>query len=516
MIATLSSATVLGVEGHPVAVEVHVGNGLPMFTIVGLADLACREARDRVRAAIVSSGLPWPVKRITVNLAPADLRKLGSGLDLAIAVGVLIAGETLNADAFDGISLIGELGLDGTIRTVSGLVALVDGAPGRHVVVPRSGVGEAACVPGRSVLAMRDLRQVAEVALGNEPWPQPAQPPCGGYRIASPDLCDVRGQPFARQAAEIAAAGGHHLLMSGSPGAGKTMIAKRLVGLLPSLNPPDALDVLRIRSAAGPFEGVCATRGLDVSPPFRAPHHGSSMVSLIGGGTMAMRPGELSLAHRGVLFLDELSEFGPAVLDSLRQPLEEGVVRVARARATVTFPAQFQLVAATNPCPCGWRTGELLATDDATPRCACSPHQIERMRRRLSGPLLDRIDVRVDVVRPSVAELLGPPGESSAVVADRVAKARAISALRGFRCNAEMPLQALRGFAPFSPAAQRIIESLLKRGLLTARGMDRIRRVALTIQDLAQPPGQAELGLDAVMQAVELRRGANSAYEVAR
>lgn len=509
MIATLSSATMLGVDGHRVFVEVHVSNGLPMFTIVGLADLACREARDRVRAAIVSSGLPWPLKRITVNLAPADLRKLGSGLDLAIAVGVLVASDTLSADAFDGMSFIGELGLDGTVRTVPGLVALVDAAPGRYVVVPASGAAEAACVPDRSVLGVHNLRQVVDIALGNQSWPSPSVRPTGGYRVPSPDLSDVRGQPFARHAAEITAAGGHHLLMSGSPGAGKTMLAKRLVGLLPSLDPPEALEVLRIRSAAGRFDGVSNELGLDVSPPFRAPHHGASMVSLIGGGTLAMRPGELSLAHRGVLFLDELSEFSPGVLDSLRQPLEEGVVRVARARATLAFPAQFQLVAATNPCPCGWRTGEVLSLGDATPRCGCSPSQLDRMRRRLSGPLLDRIDVRVDVVRPSVTELLGEQGESTEVVSVRVAAARALAGERGFRCNAEMPLSALRRWAPFAPDAQRIIETMLTRGALTARGMDRVRRVARTIQDLTSAVLDDAIGIDAVMQAVELRRGAS-------
>ncbi len=516
MIATLSSATVLGVDGHRVSVEVHVANGLPMFTIVGLADLACREARDRVRAAIVSSGLPWPMKRITVNLAPADLRKLGSGLDLAIAVGVLIASETLNADAFDGLSLIGELGLDGTVRTVPGLVALVDAAPGRYVVVPAAGASEAACVPNRTVLGVDNLRQVADVALGNQSWPPPSARPTGGFRLPSPDLSDVRGQPFARQAAEIAAAGGHHLLMSGSPGAGKTMLAKRLVGLLPSLNPPEALEVLRIRSAAGRSEGVSGEMGLDVSPPFRSPHHGASMVSLIGGGTVAMRPGELSLAHRGVLFLDELSEFAPAVLDSLRQPLEEGVVRVARARATLAFPAQFQLVAATNPCPCGWHTGEVLSVADSTPRCGCSQHQMDRMRRRLSGPLLDRIDVRVDVVRPAVSELLGAAGESTPVVAQRVAAARELAAARGFRCNAEMPLSALRRWAPFAQDAQRIIETMLTRGALTARGMDRVRRVARTIQDLSSAVLDDPIGVEAVMQAIELRRGAALQQEVGR
>jgi magnesium chelatase family protein len=515
MLATLTSATMLGVDGHPVAVEVHVANGLPAFAIVGLADLACREARDRVRAAIVSSGLTWPLKRITVNLAPADLRKIGSGLDLAIAVGVLIASEVLSADAFDSVSLVGELGLDGTVRSVPGLVSLVDGAPNRVVIVPAAGAHEAACVPARRVLPIRTLRELADMALGNEPWPDPVLSPPGSHRHPVPDLADVRGQAFARRAIETAAAGGHHVLLCGSPGAGKTMLAKRMVGLLPSLSAGEALDVLRIRSAAGLADRVSPESGLDCSPPFRAPHHCSSMVSLLGGGTVAMRPGELSLAHRGVLFLDELSEFGPSVLDSLRQPLEEGVVRISRARGAVVFPAKFQLVAATNPCPCGWRTGQLLLPNDATPRCGCAPHQLERMRRRLSGPLLDRIDVRVDVVRPAVADLLGEAGEPTAAVAERVAQARSAALHRGFRCNAEVPAAALRTLAPFAEPAERVVESLLSRGVLTARGMDRVRRVALTIQDLEGRAPDTPIGLDAVMQAVELRRGAAAPLEAA-
>ncbi len=512
MIATLSSATLLGVEGHPVSIEVHVANGLPLFTIVGSADLACREARDRVRSAVLSSGLNWPLKRITVNLAPADLRKLGTGLDLAIAVGVLIADAQLPGDAFDGVALVGELGLDGTVRPVPGMVPLVDAVPATRVLVPEAAAAEAACVPHRMVFGVRDLLQVASLAKAEQPWPVATGKPDGGRRIAAPDMEDVRGQSFARFATEVAAAGGHHLLFSGSPGAGKTMLARRIVGLLPSLEASEALDVLRIRSAAGRSESTW--EGLDLTPPFRAPHHSSSMVSILGGGTMAMRPGELSLAHRGVLFLDELSEFSAVLLDSLRQPLEEGVVRVSRARATVDFPARFQLVAATNPCPCGWKTGNDAAFGDLTPRCSCSPHQLERMRRRVSGPLLDRIDVRVDVVRPEVHELLGPPGESTPLIAQRVMAARLLSAVRGFRCNADMPYSALRVWAPFDDAAQVAIEKMLTRGSLTARGMDRVRRLARTIQDLKVGVVDDALTVHSVMDALEFRRGAAIDMEV--
>ncbi len=508
MIATLSSATLLGIQGYPVAIEVHVGNGLPQFTIVGLADLACREARDRVRAAILSSGLNWPLKRITVNLAPADLRKLGTGLDLAIAIGVLIADASLPAHSFEGVSLLGELGLDGTVRPIPGVVPLVDAVPSARVLVPAASSVEAACVPHREVFAVNDLAHVAALAKGDQPWPAPVSRPHGGRRHDAPDMSDVRGQPFARTATEVAAAGGHHLLLSGTPGAGKTMLARRLVGLLPSLEASEALDVLRIRSAAGRSDSASLADGLDLTPPFRAPHHSSSMVSLLGGGTLSMRPGELSLAHRGVLFLDELSEFSPVVLDSLRQPLEEGVVRVSRARANVDFPARFQLVGATNPCPCGWKSGSVAVFGDLTPRCTCSPHQLERMRRRLSGPLLDRIDVRVDVARPSVEDLLGPPGETTECIAQRVAAARFLAAVRGFRCNAEMPYSALREWAPFDDAAEAAIERMLTRGALTARGMDRIRRLARTVQDLRVGVVDDALTIHSVMVATELRRGA--------
>jgi magnesium chelatase family protein len=513
MIATLTAATLLGIHGHPVAVEVHVANGLPMFTIVGLADLACREARDRVRAAVLSSGLSWPMKRITVNLAPADLRKLGSGLDLAIAIGVLVAERLVPGDAFAGVSLLGELGLDGSLRPVPGMVPLVDAVPDRTVVVPAAAAGDAACVPNRRILAVNDLRSLIAMAQGEEAWPVPAHPPASMIREPVLDLEDVRGQPFARAALEVAAAGGHHLLLSGSPGSGKTMLAKRLPHLLPALSFGEALDVLRIRSAAQSVRADEVAGTIDVSPPFRSPHHSSSMVSLLGGGTMSMRPGELSLAHHGVLFLDELSEFGPSVLDSLRQPLEEGVVRVARARATVDYPARFQLVAATNPCPCGWR-GAVADTLMQGPVCSCSPAQLERMGRRLSGPLLDRIDVRVDVRRPDVAELLGPPGESTVSVAARIAEARALALRRGVTANAHLPAASLARWARFDDRSQRFIERRLSLGALTARGMDRVRRVARTIQDLAIVSGAAvgslddPLTIESVSMAVEFRRGA--------